>query len=122
MRGRSASMAPCRLVSSRFGGGAETYQVPIVTSYAHLGSTLNHAGSSRPEARRRIALANASFNQHRKLVFQNQTLDLQKQAELFNSLVISKLCDAAETWVLDDWKTREYTDSAIMRLYKRLLT
>ena len=102
-------------------GGPKPIRCPLSPAMRTWEAPLLHAGSSRPEARRRIAIANTSFNQHRKLVFQNQFWDLQKRAELFNSLVISKLCYAAETWVLDDWETREYTDSAIMRLYKRLL-
>lgn len=102
-------------------GESETFQVPIVTSYIHLGSTIHHSGTSKPEAKRRIAIANTCFNQQRKLIFQNRQLDLSKRVEIFNSLVVSKLCYAAETWVLTDWKTREYVHSAIIRLYKRLL-
>ena len=102
-------------------GEVETFQVPIVTNYIHLGSHLHHSGASRPEAKRRIAIANSSFNQHRKLIFQNEHLALHKRVEIFSSLIISKLCYAAETWILKDWKTREYVHSAIIRLYKRLL-
>ena len=102
-------------------GEAETYQVPVVSSYVHLGSILHHSGSTKQEAKRRIAIANACFNKHRKLIFQNHLLSLRKRVELFNSLVMSKLCYAMETWTLADWKTREYVHAAIMRLYKRLL-
>ena len=102
-------------------GEAETYQVPVVSSYVHLGSILHHSGSTKQEAKRRIAIANACFNQHRRLIFQNRLLSLGKRTELFNSLVMSKLSYAMETWTLEDWKTREYVHAAIMRLYKRLL-
>lgn len=102
-------------------GEAETYQVPVVSSYIHLGSIVHHSGSTKQEAKRRVAIANACFNKNRKLVFQNGMLSLQKRVEIFNSLVMSKLCYAMETWTLEDWKTREYVHAAIMRLYKRLL-
>ena len=83
-------------------GEAETYQVPVVSSYVHLGSILHHSGSNKQEAKRRIAIANACFNKHRKLIFQNHLLSLKKRVELFNSLVMSKLCYAMETWTLAD--------------------
>ena len=60
-------------------GEAETYQVPIVRSYVHLGSIVHHSGSNKQEAKRRIAIANSCFNKHRKMIFQNPTLPLRKR-------------------------------------------
>jgi hypothetical protein len=102
-------------------GEAETYQVPVVSTYLHLGSLIHHSGATKEEAKRRIAIANACFNRHRRLVFQNQQLPLDKRIELFQCLVMSKLSYAMETWTLQDWQTREYVHAAIMRLYRRLL-
>lgn len=72
-------------------GEAETYQVPVVSTYLHLGSLIHHSGATKEEAKRRIAIANACFNRHRRLVFQNQQLPLDKRIELFQCLVMSKL-------------------------------
>ncbi|CAL1128154.1 unnamed protein product [Cladocopium goreaui] len=82
---------------------------------------LTPKGATKQEAKRRIAIANACFNRHRRLVFQNQQLPLDKRIDLFQSLVMSKLSYAMETWKLQDWQTREYVHAAIMRLYRRLL-
>ena len=102
-------------------GEAESYQVPIVTSYVHLGSLIHHSGGTKQEARRRIAIANGCFNRHAKLIFQNQQLALPKRVELFSSLVLSKLTYGSETWVLTDWQTRDHVHAAIIRLYRRIL-
>ena len=102
-------------------GEAETYQVPVVSSYLHLGSLVHHSGETKQEAKRRVAIANASFNRHRKLVFQNPHIDIVKRTEMFNSLVMSKLSYAMETWTLPDWKSKEYIHAAILRLYRKLL-
>ena len=87
----------------------------------HLGSLIHHSGGTKHEARRRLAIANGGFNRHAKLVFQNHRLPLCKRVELFSSLVLSKLTYGSETWVLTDWKTREYVHAAIIRLYRRVL-
>ena len=102
-------------------GEAETYQGPVVSSYLHLGSLVHHSGETKQEAKRRVAIANASFNRHRKLVFQNPHIDIVKRTEMFNSLVMSKLSYAMETWTLPDWKSKEYIHAAILRLYRKLL-
>ena len=98
-----------------------TYKVNIVTQYLHLGGTTHFSGDLRKEIKRRIAISNQSFNKHRKLIYQNTDLAPVRRTEIFNSLILSRLLFGAETWFIQDQKTKDYLHSAIMRLYKRLL-
>jgi ribonuclease HI len=98
-----------------------TYKVNIVTQYLHLGGTTHFSGDLRKEIKRRIAISNQSFNKHRKLIYQNTDLAPVRRTDIFNSLILSRLLFGAETWFIQDQKTKDYLHSAIMRLYKRLL-
>lgn len=107
----------CLQVISEYG----MHAISVVGEYIHVGNMAHHSGTSRREMRRRIAIGNGAFNLHRKLLFQNTDLTSQKRAELFMSLVHSKIAYGTESWVLDDSKSRAYFHGAILRLYKRLL-
>eukprot|EP00435_Cladocopium_sp_Y103_P056507 s192_g19.t1 len=93
----------------------------VVGQYVHLGGLLHHGGDHRQDMRRRVAQANAAFNQHRRDIFQNAALPLVKRIELFQTLILSKLTYGSDSWVLRDCKSREYLHAAVMRLYKRVL-
>ena len=67
-------------------GEAETYQVPVVSSYVHLGSILHHSGSNKQEAKRRIAIANACFNNAQKIDFPEPFAAPEKEG--LNSLTV----------------------------------
>lgn len=97
------------------------YQVHLVTSYTHLGGVLHHTGEVRAEVRRRVAIAHQAFNKHRKLIYQCKTLSLQKRAEIFRSLIMSRLLYGADSWALWDSQSKLKLHSAIMKLYRRLL-
>ena len=98
-----------------------TRHLHVTGTYLHLGNVLHHSGKSAMELRRRVAIAQQAFNQHRRLLYHNGSLTWDRRRELFDTLILSKLLYGAETWVLTDWRTKEYFHSAIMRLYKRLL-
>ena len=98
-----------------------TQNISVVGHYTHLGSIAHHTGLSHREVRRRIAIGNAAFATHRKLLFQNAAFSLQRRAELFQSLVVSKIAYSMESWTFGDNKTFEYFRTAILRLYRRLL-
>ena len=98
-----------------------TFQVPVTHRYCHLGGLLHHAADQKAEIKRRIAIAHSTVTQHRKLIFRNWQLPLQKRTQLFESLVLSRLLYGAETWVAMDDKTEQTFHAAIIRLYRRLL-
>ena len=97
------------------------HKISVVGQYTHLGSIAHHSGLSHRELRRRIAIGNAAFTAHRKVLFQNRSFSLRRRAELFQSIVLSKVVFGMETWCFHDAKHFQYFRSAILRLYRRLL-
>ena len=102
-------------------GDTGLHQIPIVGVYRHLGGFLHHSGDLKQEIRRRIGIAHQAFNAHRKLLFQNHAIILQKRVELFRCLVLSKLLYGTDSWVIHEQKTKNLFHAAVMKLYKRLL-
>ena len=96
-------------------------RVRVVAHYTHLWCVIHHKGDSRAEARRRVAVAQQAFSQHRKHLLQNPILPLRRRLELFLTLVMSTFCYGAESWTLTDHRTKEYIHNALMRLFRRLL-
>ena len=95
--------------------------ISVVGSYVHLGGKLHHTGETRAEARRRVAIAPEAFERHRRQLFQNMDIPLQRRRELFMTLVMSKLCFGFESWTFSQQSMVDYVHGAIIRLYKRLL-
>lgn len=93
-------------------------RVRVVAHYTHLGCVTHHRGDSRAEARRRIAIAQTAFSQHRKHLLQNPVLSMQRRLELFRTLVMSRFCYGTESWTLAEGRTKEYIHNALMRLIR----
>ena len=98
-----------------------SHAVSVVGHYVHLGNVAHHSGISHKEVRRRLALGNAAFSAHRKLLFQNPAFASDRRCELFCTLVMSKISYGMESWLFEDKKTGAYFHSALVRLYRRLL-
>ena len=124
--------AGSRRLRLRYFGAEQGRQLPILTEYGlhhisiighytHLGSIAHHSGLSHREVRRRIAIGNAAFASHRKMLFQNHGFTVKRRSELFQSLVTSKIVYGMESWTFHDKKTQHYFRVAILRLYRRLL-
>lgn len=96
------------------------HYISVVGEYIHLGGITHHSGTTRKEMRRRIAIGNNAFNQHRRLLFQNSALSIEKRTQLFMTLVASKITYGTESWVLDTDSSNTYFHGAIVRLYRRL--
>ena len=99
----------------------EVCHIAVVGQYQHLGGILHHKGDHRVEMKRRVALAHTAFNAHRKILYHNQDIPLQKRTQLFNTLILSKLLYGCESWVFRDMRSKEFLHAAIMKLYRRLL-
>ena len=99
----------------------EVCQVSVVGQYQHLGGILHHKGDHRVEMKRRVALAHAAFNAHRKVLYHNPDIPLLKRTQLFNTLILSKMLYGCESWVLRDRRSKEFLHAAIMKLYRRIL-
>ena len=96
-------------------------RVQVVASYVHLGSLLHHKGDMRQEARRRFSIAQGAFQHHRKVLYQNKQLPLQRRAELFRTLILSKFVYGCDSWTLNEKHTRHFVHTSLMKLYRRLL-
>ena len=95
--------------------------IHVTGAYLHLGNMLHHSGRSAMELRRRVAIAQQAFTQHRRLLYHNRALSWTRRRELFDTLILTKLLYGSETWVIPDWRTKEFFHAAVMKLYKRLL-
>ena len=97
-----------------------SHRISVVGNYIHLGSAAHHTGSSHREMRRRIAMGNTAFAGHRRVLLQNPAFTLPRRAQLFQSLVLSKVVYGMESWTFDQLKQQRYFKSAVIRLYRRL--
>ena len=95
--------------------------IQIIKAYKHLGGWLHHRPDQRMEMAQKAAVAHTAFGRHRKILFANPHLDLQKRSELFNTLVLTKLLYGADTWTLDTKRDASRFHSVVIKLYKRLL-
>ena len=69
---------------------------------------------------RRLGVAHQAFTQHRRPIYTNVKLAMERRKELFDTLILSKLLYSAETWVPMTIKEKDKLHSGIMRLYRRL--
>ena len=97
------------------------HQVQLVTAYRHLGGQMHHTSDQHTEIKRRTGIAHQSFNQHRKVIFHNDQIDLTKRSELFEMLVLSKFLYGADTWIAFDARTMAKFQATVFKLYRRLL-
>eukprot|EP00438_Fugacium_kawagutii_P008771 Skav211395 [mRNA] locus=scaffold1467:73053:76628:- [translate_table: standard] len=95
--------------------------VRIVREYKHLGGRVTHKGTDTQEMRQRISMAHSTYNEHRRLLFNNPNIPWKKRAELFEMLVLSKLAYGSESWSIDQQASGLAFHHAVLRLYKRLL-
>ena len=97
------------------------YDIPITNKYLHLGGLLHHSQDQRTELKRRLTLAHAAFNQHRKVLYHNGQIPQRKRCEIFQVLVMTKLLYGAESWLITDDRTVRAFHAAVIKLYRRLL-
>ena len=78
-------------------------QLQLVQCYRHLGGAMHHTADQAREINQRAATAHAAMNQHRRLVYQNVALAIDKRKELFDMLVMSKI----HVWIrIHRWRWR----------------
>ena len=95
--------------------------ISVVGQYQHLGGLVHHSGETRQEMRKKVAQGHAAFTQHRRELYQNGRLSLDKRSELFQTMVASKVLYGTESWTLMDKANKHYFHSAYIRLYRRIL-
>eukprot|EP00435_Cladocopium_sp_Y103_P056394 s1820_g19.t1 len=113
----SAVQGRCMPILTGYG----THFISVVGQYTHLGNAAHHTGTSHKEVRQRFAIGNAAFSAHRRVLFQNPAFTARRRADLFGSLVMSKIVYGMDSWVFEGQRTKQYMHSALLRLYRRLL-
>eukprot|EP00438_Fugacium_kawagutii_P022441 Skav232868 [mRNA] locus=scaffold2451:249611:253189:+ [translate_table: standard] len=98
-----------------------TIPIHVTSHYKHLGGLLHHTTSSMKEAQSRFAQAHQAFSEHRKLLLQNKQLSLSQRTSLFDTMVMSKLLYGFSSLVLFKPKDESAMETALFKLYKRLL-
>ena len=102
-------------------GETQVYSINVVGEYLHLGNIIHHSGRGGHEIRRRLAIGFQSLTQHRKLIYHNTSLSLQRRFEIFDTLVLTKVLYGSETWAITQPKDIDNFHVSIVRLYRRLL-
>ena len=97
------------------------HHIQIVKQYRHLGGWLHHKPDQRADIKQKSVLAHETFSRHRKVLFANQRLPIAKRAEMFSTLVLTKMLYGADSWTMSTTRDKERLHAAIMRLYKRLI-
>ena len=95
--------------------------IQIVKRYKHLGGWMHHKQDQRVEIKQKAALAHETFSRHRKILFANENIAIGKRAELFTTLVLTKMLYGADSWFLATQLDKDRLHAAVIRLYKRLI-
>ena len=101
-------------------GEHQCFAVRLTGRYRHLGGVVHHTGSQRFEAKQRLAVAHQTFTQNRRLLFRNKHIPGPERRQIFDAIIMSGFCYGSESWTLQDYQSKEYVHSGIMKLYRRL--
>lgn len=99
----------------------QTYVVSVVPRYLHLGGLIHHRDVNKQEIKRRFAIANQAFQQHKRLIYRNKRISWQARCDIFNTLIMSKLLYGFESWTFPTIQSRLQIHNGVMKLYKKLL-
>ena len=99
----------------------QTFEISVVPRYLHLGGLIHHRDITKQEIKRRLAIANQAFQQHRRVLYRNKNVDWKIRCDIFNTLVLSKFLYGLESWTFKSQQMRSQIHKGIMKLYRRLL-
>ena len=98
-----------------------THSISVVSRYLHLGGIIHHRDCNKQEIKRRLAIAQQAFEQHRRLLYRNRSIAWSTRCQLFQSLILSKLTFGMESWTFPLKSSRLQIQCGIMKLYRKLL-
>ena len=93
----------------------------LIEKYRHLGNIVHASGHLIHELRIRVGAANTAFAQHRRAVYHNRALALDRRRQLFQACVLSVLYWNCGTWAPLRPPEARYFYGAVLRLVKRFL-
>jgi len=82
---------------------------------------IHHRDITKQEIKRRLAIANQAFQQHRRVLYRNKNVDWKIRCDIFNTLVLSKFLYGLESWTFHTQQLRSQIHKGIMKLYRRLM-
>ncbi|CAE6930722.1 unnamed protein product [Symbiodinium sp. CCMP2592] len=95
-------------------------EVPVVGAYTHLGALVDCAMSLQGEAKRRLAIAQSSFDEGKKLLYANSTIPLATRTGLFLTGFLATMFNLG-TWVPEGHAWQRMA-GGFTRILKGLLT
>ena len=96
-------------------------RVIISAGYKHLGSRIHLGRGLLPEIKARLGAATAVYRKHRRVIFQNRQLALEKRRYLFTTMVLSIVRYNTGTWGPLSVGDRKYFVTRMMNMYRGLL-
>ena len=96
-------------------------KVAISASYKHLGSRIHLGKGLLPEIKARLGAAMAIFRKHRRTIFQNSLLTLDRRKYLFTTMILSIIRYNTGTWGTLSSGEMKYFTSRVMSMYRGLL-
>ena len=99
----------------------EFSRVVVSLCYRHLGSRIQLGRSILPEIKARLGAATQVYRKHRRAIFQNKLLTLDRRKYLFNTMVMSIVKYNTGTWAELSKAESKFFVSRIMTMYRGLL-
>ena len=106
----------------------EIYEVPeafskvvVSSGYKHLGSRIHLGRGIMPEIKARLGAASTIYRKHRRAIFQNRLLSLERRRYLFNTMVLSIVRYNTGTWGPLSVAEKKYFNSRMLSMYRGLL-
>ena len=96
-------------------------KVLVSSGYRHLGSKIHLGKGFLPEIKARLGMASSIFRKHRRLIFQNRLLTLERRRYLFTTMVLSIVRYNTGTWGILSKAEEKYFVSRLMAMYRSLL-
>ena len=99
----------------------EFSRVVVSLCYKHLGSRIQLGRSILPETKARLGAATQIYRKHRRAIFQNKLLTLDRRKYLFTTMVMSIVKYNTGTWAELSKAESKFFVSRIMTMYRGLL-
>ena len=96
-------------------------KVVVSSGYRHLGSRIHLGKGILPEIKARVGAASTIYRKHRRAIFQNRLLSLERRRYLFTTMVLSVIRYNTGTWGRLSAAEEKYFTSRLLAMYRGLL-
>ena len=92
--------------------------INIVHTYRHLGTKMHVSQKVLPEIKARCGQAGAVFRKHKKQIFQNPRISMERRVYLFNSMVMAIMEYNIGTWSKLSKGEWSYFNKRVLNMYR----